>query len=121
MIHAFLFVTKDRYTRNDGADGHGPDFIEKMLEINETTGLHLTVYHTFRDEVDLAREHVWLCNGKVCPHKGPFYGVVKRARNMPPGLQDRWFARHNAICGGRFVKVVEPRPKYMIVEAESIS
>ena len=63
MIHAFLFVTKDRKTRNVGRDGHGPDFIEKMKEVNKTTGLHLTVRHTFRDEVDLAREHVWLCNG----------------------------------------------------------
>ena len=55
LIHAWLFVTKTRHTRNDGADGHGPDFIEKMLEINETTGLKLSVYHTFLNEVDQAR------------------------------------------------------------------
>lgn len=69
LIHAWLFVTKTRHTRDDGADGHGPDFIKKMLEVNEITGLNLSVYHTFRDEVDLARKHVWLCNGKVCPRK----------------------------------------------------
>jgi len=47
MIHAFLFLTKTRHTRNDGQDGHGPDFIEKMLEVNEVTGLRLSVYHSF--------------------------------------------------------------------------
>ena len=52
MIHAWLFVTKTRHTRNDGSDGHGPDFIEKMLEVNMMTGLRLSVYHTFVNEVD---------------------------------------------------------------------
>lgn len=110
LIHAFLFVTKDRRSRDIGDDGHGPDFIEKMLEINEVTGLRLSVYHTFSNEVDQARKHVWLCNGKKC-NRPPFFGVVKRARNMPPGPQDYWFAKHNAECGGRFIKVVEPEPK----------
>ena len=67
LIHAWLFVTKDRHSRNDGKDGHGPDFIQKMVEVNEVTGLHLSVYHSFTDEVDEARQHVWLCDGKVCP------------------------------------------------------
>ena len=109
LIHAWLFVTKTRHTRNDGADGHGPDFIEKMQEINEITGLKLSVYHGFRDEVEQMRKHVWLCNGK-CAHKPPYYGIVKRAKNMPPGPKDRWFARHNAQCGGRYIKVLEPPP-----------
>ena len=52
LIHAYLFVTKDQKSRRIGHDGHGPDFIEKMLEINEVTGLQLSVYHSFRDEVD---------------------------------------------------------------------
>jgi len=84
LIHAFLFLTKSKFDRRDGEDGHGPDFIEKMLEINEMTGLKLSVYHSFHDEVDRNREHVWLCDGK-CGAKPPFYGVVKRDRNMPPG------------------------------------
>ena len=108
LIHAWLFVTKTRHTRNDGADGHGPDFIDKMLEINNVTGLSLSVYHRFVDEVDKARKHVWLCNGRVCPKKPPYFGVVKKAMNMPPGSQDWWFSRHNASCGGRFIKVLEP-------------
>ena len=47
LIHAWLFLTKNKHERNDGRDGHGPDFLEKMKEINEMTGLKLTVYHTF--------------------------------------------------------------------------
>ena len=39
LIHAWLFVTKSKRNRNDGKDGHGPAFVEKMLEINEVTGL----------------------------------------------------------------------------------
>ena len=52
LIHAWLFLTKDRRTRDIGRDGHGPDFLAKMKEINNTTGLRLSVYHGFRDEVD---------------------------------------------------------------------
>jgi hypothetical protein len=110
LIHAFLFLTKNKFDRRDGEDGHGPDFIEKMLEINEMTGLKLSVYHSFHDEVDRSREHVWLCDGK-CGAKPPFYGVVKRARNMPPGPQDWWFEKHKATCGGSYIKIIEPAPK----------
>lgn len=56
-------MTLDKYERNDGVDGHGPDFVKKMMEINKVTGLQLSVYHTFHDEVDRSREHVWLCDG----------------------------------------------------------
>ena len=111
MIHAFLFVTKSRHERNDGEDGHGPDFIEKMNEINKVTGFKLSVYHTFNEEVDVAREHIWLCTGKVCPTQKPYYGVVKRARNYPPNPSDWWFAKHKMVCGGTHVKVLEPEQK----------
>ncbi len=84
LIHAWLFVSKTRYERQDGVDGHGPDFVRKMVEINEVTGLKLSVYHTFNDEVNHNKVHVWLCDGK-CGSKPPFYGAVKRAKNMPPG------------------------------------
>jgi len=85
MIHAWLFLTKSDHERDDGIDGHGPDFIDKMVEINTVTGLKLSVYHEFHDEVARHQEHVWLCDGQVCPKKPPYYGVVRRARNMPPG------------------------------------
>ena len=52
LIHAWLFLTKNAHDRNDGHDGHGPDFKAKMNEINEMTGLKLSVYHTFQDEVE---------------------------------------------------------------------
>ena len=67
LIHAWLFLTKSDHEREDGDDGHGSDFIEKMLEINRVTGLNISVYHDFHDEVDNHRRHVWLCNGKICP------------------------------------------------------
>ena len=108
MIHAWLFLTKNRHERNDGVDGHGPDFIKKMKEINNVTGLRLTVYHSFNDEVDSCREHIWLCDGKIGPKIAPFYGIVKRARNMPPGPQDWWFNKHKKQCEGNFIKVIEP-------------
>jgi SprT-like domain-contaning protein Spartan len=110
LIHAYLFLTKDKYERNDGVDGHGKDFVVKMLEINRVTGLKLSVYHTFHDEVDHSREHVWLCDGK-CAKVPPHFGVVKRARNMPPGPQDWWFEKHKLTCGGSHVKIIEPRAK----------
>ena len=91
MIHAFLFVTKTRHERKDGADGHGPDFLEKMKEINKHTGLKLSVYHTFGDECDLARPHVWLCDG-LCAKYKPYFGVVTRSNNRPPGPQDLMFS-----------------------------
>ena len=39
LIHAWLMLTKTREERNIGRDGHGPDFIKKMNEINSKTGL----------------------------------------------------------------------------------
>lgn len=82
-----------------------------MLEINQVTNFKLSVYHSFTDEVDQARQHVWLCDGRICPKRAPYYGVVMRARNMPPGPQDWWFAKHGTFCGGRYLKVLEPAPK----------
>ncbi len=97
MIHAFLFLTKKGYSR-DGTDGHGPvskndnigqDFKKHMKEINSITGLNISVFHTFNDEVDSYRQHVWLCDGP-CRKKAPFFGIVKRAKNMPPSERDDW-------------------------------
>jgi len=71
------------------------------------TGFNISVYHNFRDEVNHYRKHVWRCNGP-CRHKPPFYGWVKRAMNRPPQKADRWWAQHQATCGGTFEKVSEP-------------
>ena len=93
LIHGWIWLTKTRKERNIGRDGHGPDFIKKMNEINAETGLQLSVYHKFRDEVYKAQEHVWLCDGK-CSAVPPFYGRVARANNRPPGPNDWWFSDH---------------------------
>jgi hypothetical protein len=57
MIHAYLFVTKN----NKDRDGHGPEFLKHAQRINESARTNITVYHSFRDEVDLYRQHWWKC------------------------------------------------------------
>jgi hypothetical protein len=95
MIHAYLFLTSQKHENNElGRDGHGPPFLQKMDEINSITGLKLSVYHTFRDECDDCRQHVWLCDGP-CRFKAPYHGLITRSRNLPPNLQtDFWFKTH---------------------------
>ncbi len=78
-----------------------------MNIINEITGLNVTVYHTFHDEVDIMRKHVWKCDGP-CKDKPPFFGMVKRAMNRPPGPKDIWHNRHLRECGGTFTKISGP-------------
>eukprot|EP00347_Sterkiella_histriomuscorum_P023736 403333563 len=123
MIHAYLFLTKKSYSR-DGSDGHGPDFQGKMREINEQTGFNITIYHSFNDEVESYRQHVWLCNGK-CRKQPPHYGMVKRQMNKPPGTYDDWWEKHQKSCGGQFIKIAEPegynppKPKKDQVEASN--
>ena len=34
--------------------------------------------------------------------------MVKRSMNRAPGPYDRWFAEHQANCGGTYTKVKEP-------------
>ena len=103
MTHAYLFMKRIEA----GRDGHGPKFLEKIGQINKITGLNLTVYHTFYDEVDYYKTHIWKCNGK-CQNDKPYYGFVKRSMNRPPGENDYWWAQHKANCGGTFTKISEP-------------
>eukprot|EP00047_Mylnosiga_fluctuans_P007658 m.254747 g.254747 ORF g.254747 m.254747 type:complete len:390 (+) comp19118_c0_seq1:43-1212(+) len=103
MIHAFLFVSSGTRDR----DAHGPNFCDHMSRINERAGTSISIYHTFVDEVDLFRVHWWRCDGP-CQHRPPYHGMVKRAQNRPPGPRDPWWARHQAECGGTYVKVREP-------------
>ena len=55
----------------------------------------------------LYKQHWWKCNGP-CQKRPPFYGMVKRSMNRAPGPYDRWFAEHQANCGGTYTKVREP-------------
>lgn len=106
MIHAFLFVLNIRESNG----GHGPNFKKIMERINRTAGTNITVYHTFHDEVNLYKTHVWRCNG-ICKERQPFFGYVRRTCNRAPNHTDFWWAQHKETCGGYFQKVSEPEPK----------
>lgn len=49
MIHGYMFVTDLKSTVVDR--GHGPVFHEIMYKLNRITGLNITVYHNFTEEV----------------------------------------------------------------------
>ncbi|KAF9951569.1 hypothetical protein BGZ72_006949 [Mortierella alpina] len=105
MIHAYLFVTKAIQDH----DGHGPDFQFHMNRINAAAQTTISIYHTFHDEVAHYQTHIWKCNGP-CQHRPPYFGIVKRSMNRPPQPADRWFAEHQATCGGTYTKISEPEP-----------
>ena len=67
----------------------------------------MSVFHTFHDEVDSYRTHVWECDGP-CKVRAPFFGLVKRSMNRAPGKGDSWWAGHVEACGGSFTKIAEP-------------
>lgn len=105
MIHAFLFLTNPKACQTEG--GHGKEFKTIMQHINAITGLNITVFHNFHDEVDLYRTHIWKCDG-VCQMRPPFYGYVKRSMNRRPQPADSWFKEHQRTCGGHFTKISGP-------------
>ena len=72
--------------------------------------ISLQVYHSFHDEINVYKQHIWRCNGS-CQHRAPFHGYVKRTSNRAPGPNDQWWASHYSSCGGTFVKVKEPEKK----------
>lgn len=103
MIHAYLFVTANNRDR----DGHGPEFHKHMYRINGVAGTKISVYHSFHDEVDQYRQHIWQCDGP-CRHRRPYFGLVKRSMNRAPGPRDPWWGRHQQSCGGSYTKIQEP-------------
>lgn len=94
----------------EGNGGHGPNFKRIMENINKVAGTNISVYHSFHDEVELYKTHIWRCNG-ICQHRQPFYGWIKRTSNRAPGPKDNWWAKHHETCAGTFVKVSESEPK----------
>ena len=78
-----------------------------MNRINNLAGTKITVYHTFHDEVNHCRQHVWRCTGE-CRTWKPFMGFVKRSMNRAPGPHDLWWADHSRKCSGTFEKIAEP-------------
>jgi predicted SprT family Zn-dependent metalloprotease len=103
MIHAYLYLTRNFKDRGE----HGDEFKSHMDRINRAASTRITVYHSFHDEVNHARQHVWRCTG-VCRTMPPFYGYVKRSMNRAPGKNDTWWAQHQSKCNGTFEKISEP-------------
>ena len=108
-IHAYFFITGTwRHTRGEGGTGgHGTGFCLMADAINDHGGYDITVFHTFHDEVDSYRSHVWSCNGP-CQSKRPYFGLVKRSMNRAPSKHDPWWNKHAQNCGGTYQKISEP-------------
>ena len=104
MIHAYLFVTFNNRDR----ESHGERFKTLMNVVNYLSNLNISIYHTFHDEVDQYRTHIWKCNGP-CQYKPPYFGLVKRAMNRVPGPRDTWWNKHKFECGGQYTKISEPK------------
>ncbi|KAF2031953.1 hypothetical protein EK21DRAFT_110401 [Setomelanomma holmii] len=118
-IHVYFFITTSwRHSRGDDGTGHGVGFQLLADAINNHGNYEITIYHTFHDEVDSYRTHVWQCDGP-CKTQPPFFGLVKRSMNRAPGKSDTWWARHEAECGGTYTKIQEPAITKKQLEAMS--
>lgn len=115
-IHAYFFVTTSwRHSHGEDGTGHGEGFLMLADAVNNHGGYGVSVFHTFHDEVDSYRTHVWECSGP-CKSKAPFFGLVKRSMNRAPGKSDSWWAKHLEECGGSFTKIAEPEMRRDRVE-----
>ena len=103
MIHAVLFLDEGCRDR----DAHGPAFMAYARRLNQEAGTQVTVFHSFHDEVDEYRTHVWQCDGP-CQRSPPYFGLVRRSMNRAPGPSDWWWAAHAGSCGGVYHKIAEP-------------
>jgi hypothetical protein len=118
-IHAYFFITTSwKHSRGDDGTGHGIGFQLLADAINDHGSYAVTIYHTFHDEVDSYRTHVWQCGGP-CKSQLPYFGLVKRSMNRAPGKSDTWWAKHQAECGGTYTKIQEPAPTKKQLEAMS--
>ncbi|KAJ4367516.1 hypothetical protein N0V83_007099 [Neocucurbitaria cava] len=118
-IHAYFFITTSwRHSRGDDGTGHGLGFQLLADAINNHGNYEVTIYHTFHDEVESYRTHVWQCDGP-CQTRPPYFGLVKRSMNRAPGKSDSWWTKHEADCGGTYTKIQEPAPTKKQLEAMS--
>lgn len=117
-IHAYFFITSQWSHIRDPSGGHGSGFQLLAQAINDHGGYYITEFHEFHDEVDSFRTHIWLCDGP-CQKKSPFFGLVKRTMNRPPGKSDNWWNKHEAECGGAYKKIGEPAKTKKQLEAMS--
>ncbi|KAK7193472.1 hypothetical protein DPSP01_000034 [Paraphaeosphaeria sporulosa] len=119
-IHAYFFITTSwRHTRGNDGTGHGEGFRLLADAINSHGSYEVTIFHSFHDEVDSYRTHVWQCSGP-CKAQPPYFGLVKRSMNRPPGEYDSWWAKHQSECGGTYTKTQEPAPTKKKIEALSM-
>jgi hypothetical protein len=107
-IHAYFFITTVFQHVRDPTGGHGPGFQMLASAINDHGAYVITEFHEFHDEVESYRTHVWQCQGP-CREEAPFFGLVKRTMNRPPGKYDPWWQKHTDECGGSFTKIAEPK------------
>jgi hypothetical protein len=117
-IHAYFLITSQWSHIRDPTGGHGPGFQLLAQAINDHGGYDITQFHEFHDEVNSYRTHIWRCDG-ACQKKPPFYGLVKRTMNRPPGKSDTWWNKHEADCGGTYKKIGEPAKTKKQIEAMS--
>ncbi|CAI5460040.1 unnamed protein product [Closterium sp. Yama58-4] len=98
MIHAFIFLCRPSHSRED----HGPMFQGIMGTINSSTlhdhqrppgGYQISIYHSFKDEVNVHRRHAWQC--ARCQEE------VRRAMNRPPSVADCMALRQPYTTEGR--------------------
>lgn len=107
MIHAYLFVKEMR-----DKSSHGPNFKSLMNRINSMTGMKITVFHSFHDEVNSCKVYIWRCNG-VCKSLRAFsYGYIKRAANRCPSEKDLFWKNHATYCSGSFDRIFPGTESY---------
>lgn len=99
-IHASLFLKFG--VERDSSDGHGPRFLAEAERISKASGVQITVFHDFTDEVGAYLRHWWRCDG--CGLR------IKRAMNRAPAPTDNWWPEHAKKCRGKFDKTHEPPP-----------
>jgi hypothetical protein len=83
-----------------------------MDRINRAAKTGITVFHTFHDEVDVHRQHWWQCSGP-CTATPPFFGLVKRSMNRPPGKTST--CAHQCADGSLAVGVMRGRAERLVV------
>ncbi|KAF7193867.1 SprT-like domain-containing protein Spartan [Pseudocercospora fuligena] len=96
---------------------HILDSDDPSIDIHDLFGLYDILYFRsllkprvevfWSPRLTLYRTHIWQCDGP-CKSQPPFFGLVKRSMNRPPGKSDTWWSKHQEECVGTFTKIAEP-------------
>lgn len=106
MIHALLLVTNQDHDH----EFHSEAFHRNMRRINREGSYNITVDHTFH-ELHNDERYIWKCNGS-CNKFKPFYGLIRRTTNRPPGPEDSFYSEHEKHCNGTFIKIFDRENKF---------